>query len=201
MVEEVREISLDAENADQQPERGEERGEAVGQESSSDGAVLVRSLQELQVDSGHGSCSNAKQDRVGDEDEAAVKVGEGGELRKGDAEMGVGMSGVVELGLLSSCQRKALAICDGSCSMFEDIVKGEGGDVVMAAVTCPVEQSEGLPILDIQPLAVMGEKERASVGSPNLVVERVKEFCHVLGFSYEGFEDKLMDLFTTIEVE
>jgi hypothetical protein len=30
-------------------------------------------------------------------------------------------------------------------------------------------------------------------------VERIKYFCHVVGLSCEGFEDKLMALFTAIE--
>jgi hypothetical protein len=35
--------------------------------------------------------------------------------------------------------------------------------------------------------------------STKWVVERVKDFCHVVGLSCDGFEDKLMSLFNDIE--
>jgi hypothetical protein len=35
--------------------------------------------------------------------------------------------------------------------------------------------------------------------SSDWVVQRMKIFCHVVGLSREGFEEQMLDLFTTIE--
>ncbi len=43
------------------------------------------------------------------------------------------------------------------------------------------------------------EKDVPNMGSPNSVVERVKDFCHVVGLLYDGFEGKMLALFAKIE--
>jgi len=73
---------------------------------------------------------------------------------------------------------------------------GAVGDAAMAVVTSTMEESRESVMLDIHPLAVIGEKEGSYSVSPNWVVERIKHLCHV---TCEGFEDKLMALFIAIE--
>ncbi len=54
-------------------------------------------------------------------------------------------------------------------------------------------------MVDIHSLAVLGEQLGDNSVSTEWVVERVKGFCHVVGLSCAGFEDKLMALFNNVE--
>lgn len=53
--------------------------------------------------------------------------------------------------------------------------------------------------LVVQPRAVLEYHGLPESISSNWVVQRVKNFCKVVGLSCEGFEDKLMALFSAIE--
>lgn len=66
-------------------------------------------------------------------------------------------------------------------------------------VTCTEEERGENEMLDIPPLAVLGQQGGSHSMAPDWVVERVMEFCHVVGLSCDGLEDKLLALFTDIE--
>lgn len=61
------------------------------------------------------------------------------------------------------------------------------------------EMLEGSDPLSILPLAVGVDKGPPYKVSPNWVVERVKDFYHVVGLSCNGFEGKMLALFAKIE--
>lgn len=69
----------------------------------------------------------------------------------------------------------------------------------MAVVTYPGEEVKGREPLDVHPLAVVEELGVPYSVSLDWVVERVKNLCHVVGLSCEGFEDQLLALFIAIE--
>ncbi|GLT55552.1 hypothetical protein SLA2020_286630 [Shorea laevis] len=55
-------------------------------------------------------------------------------------------------------------------------------------------------MLEMLPLAVAGATGRASISGSSLGGEAgVMEFCHVVGLSRDGIEDKLVALFNDIE--
>jgi hypothetical protein len=66
-------------------------------------------------------------------------------------------------------------------------------------VTCLRRREGENEMLDFQPLAVLDQQEGSHSVAPAWVVERVMEFCHVVGLSCDGLEDKLVALFTDIE--
>jgi hypothetical protein len=59
----------------------------------------------------------------------------------------------------------------------------------------------GSGMMDIQPLMMLEEQLGDDSVSTEWVVERVKNFCKVVGLSCSGFEDKLMELFKDIEAQ
>jgi hypothetical protein len=58
---------------------------------------------------------------------------------------------------------------------------------------------EGLEPLSIAPLAVGKDQQSPPQVSPSWVVEKVKDFYHIVGLSCDGFEEKLLALFAEIE--
>jgi len=72
-------------------------------------------------------------------------------------------------------------------------------DSSLAVVNCTEEQNMGSEMLDIYPLATVGEQGGSYSMSLDWVVVRVIFFCHVVGLSCEGFENQLMALFAAIE--
>jgi len=72
-------------------------------------------------------------------------------------------------------------------------------DDSLVVVTHIEDDSGGSELLDIQSLAVFGDQIGDNSISTEWVVERVKGFCHVVGLSCAGFEDKLIALFNDIE--
>jgi hypothetical protein len=57
----------------------------------------------------------------------------------------------------------------------------------------------GSEMMDIQPMVVLGQQEGSYSVALDWVVERVMEFCHVVGLSCAGLEEKLLALFTDIK--
>jgi hypothetical protein len=53
--------------------------------------------------------------------------------------------------------------------------------------------------LIVPPLTVIEEPAMPESGSSDWVVHKVLSFYHIVGLSYEGFEDELMNFFTAIE--
>lgn len=71
----------------------------------------------------------------------------------------------------------------------------------MAVVTCLEENSDGSEMLEVQPLTIVGESVGAQSVTTDWVVERVKDFCRVVGLTCDGFEDKLMELVIAIDAK
>lgn len=57
----------------------------------------------------------------------------------------------------------------------------------------------GSEMMDIQAMVVLGKQEGSYSVALDWVVERVMEFCHVVGLSCAGLEEKLLALFTNIK--
>lgn len=60
------------------------------------------------------------------------------------------------------------------------------------------EVKENEPLV-LNPIAVIEELEMPSSVSSDWVFESVKNFCHVVGLSCEGFKDQILSLFSAIE--
>jgi hypothetical protein len=82
----------------------------------------------------------------------------------------------------------------------DDLRSGVEGDNSLAVVIRTEDVIGGSEMLDIQPLAVLGEQLGDNFVSTEWVVERVKGFYKIVGLSCLGLEDKLMvELFNDIE--
>lgn len=66
-------------------------------------------------------------------------------------------------------------------------------------VTYSDEEIKGSEPLNVHPFVVVKEHGEPYSVSSDLVVERVKSFCCVVGLSWEGFEDQLLALFPVID--
>lgn len=60
------------------------------------------------------------------------------------------------------------------------------------------ERKENEPPM-VNPIVLIEEQEVSHSVSSDGAFDWVKNFCHVVGLSCEGFEDQMLDLFTTIE--
>lgn len=61
------------------------------------------------------------------------------------------------------------------------------------------EELEGSEPLSVHPLAMGAEQGAPNLVSSNWVVQRVKNLCHLVGLSCDGFEDQMLALFSAIE--
>jgi hypothetical protein len=87
----------------------------------------------------------------------------------------------------------------GYVGCYDDLRGGVEGDDYLVVVIRTEDANEGSEMLNIRPLAVLGEQLGDNSLSTVWVVKRVKGFCHGVGLSCAGFEDKLMALFNDIE--
>jgi hypothetical protein len=76
----------------------------------------------------------------------------------------------------------------GGADGVQDGVEGKDAFAVVLRTDNTYGGSE---LLDIPPLAVLGDQVGDNPMYTEWVVERVKEFCHVVGLSCPGFEEKL----------
>jgi hypothetical protein len=77
---------------------------------------------------------------------------------------------------------------------------GSGNEIpaLSESVLYSGEEPRDIEPLNVHPLVVEESVLHVS-NSSDLVVQEVMSFCHVVGMSYEGFEDELLALLTAIE--
>jgi hypothetical protein len=119
-----------------------------------------------------------------------------GEIESPNVSKGLKVQEMIgEVAELVECEKELKDYVGCENELRED---GEG-DNILAMVTRTDDVIGGSGMLDIQPLAVLGEQLGDDPMSTEWVVERVRGFCKVVGMSCSGFEDKLTDLFNDIE--
>lgn len=69
----------------------------------------------------------------------------------------------------------------------------------MAVVPYPGEELKESEPLVVHPLAIIQEHGLPESMSSDWVVQRVKNLCHMVGLSCEGFEDQMIVLFNVID--
>ena len=82
----------------------------------------------------------------------------------------------------------------------ENGVEDEGERKKAVVVYTGIEREE-TEMLEIEPLASVGEQEKNSPVPTKWVIERVKGLCCELGLSFDGHEEEMMALFFDTETK